>query len=166
MRTLVLLTSALFLAGCAANYQASKGRAFGFVETQLSENVWRVAFKGNAYTPGERAEDFALIRSADLTLLNGFTHFALTHTQVRTEVSTHTTPMVATTSTGRSGKPITTYSGGDTYYMSRPTANNTVVMFKGKPEANALAFDARFICDSVGRKYEVICDALKPVKKP
>lgn len=152
---IVLALAAVLVSGCAATYQKA-GHAGGFKETQLSENVWRVSFSGNGYTRSERAEDFALLRSADLTLLNGFTYFALANSRNETNVSSYTTPITATTKGSK-----TRYYGGDTVFVSIPTANNTVVMYKAKPDT-AMAFDARFICASLGKKYEVSCEALKP----
>ena len=45
----------------------------GFTESQLDTNVFRVTFKGNGYTSPDRAEDMALLRSAELALQHGFT---------------------------------------------------------------------------------------------
>jgi hypothetical protein len=159
------------LAGCATPYKGN-GIAGGFSETQLSENVWRVNFQGNGYTRGERATDMALMRSADLALMNGFTHFAIADSKSDTQTAAFTTPMTATTTGSASrignnvyGSATTRFSGGDTIYISYPSANNTVVMFKGKPENIPMAFDALFLCQSLGKKYESSCEALRPAKK-
>ncbi len=162
-----LLPLTALLLGCATAYQPA-GMAGGFTETQLDSNVWRVAFRGNGYTRGEKAEDFALLRSAELALANVFTHFAFSSSRTGTEVRLFTTPITATTSgsanvSGNSvfGSSTTRFSGGDTIYISAPTTNNVVVMFKGKPELNATVFDAGFICNSLGKKYEVTCNTPK-----
>jgi len=130
--------------------------------------VWRVSFRGNGYTKEEKAEDFALLRSAELALANDFTHFAFSSSKTGSEVSSYTAPETATTIGNAnvygntiSGSSTTQYSGGGTTYISRPTANNVVVMFKGKPNINAMVYGANFICSSVGRKYEVVCNASK-----
>lgn len=34
-------------------------------------------------------------------------------------------------------------------------------MFKGHPEGVSIVFDAAFICQSVGKKYEATCEAMK-----
>ena len=140
--SLIPLTTLLF--GCATAYQPN-GWSGGFTETQLDSNVWRVSFRGNGHTKGERAEDFALLRSAELALANGFTHFAFSSSKTGTEVSSHTTPVTATT-TGNAnaygnsiyGSSTTQFSGGETTYISKPTANNVVVMFKDKPSLNTM----------------------------
>ncbi|GIX25986.1 MAG: hypothetical protein KatS3mg122_3217 [Caldimonas sp.] len=76
MRTIAAISLAIFLGGCATTYQP-EGFSGGFSETQLDTNVFRVSFRGNGYTRAERAEELALLRSAELTLKNGFTHFVV-----------------------------------------------------------------------------------------
>ena len=67
LRIFSLIPLAAALLGCATAYQP-QGLSGGFTETQLAPDVWRVSFSGNGYTKGERAEDFAMLRSAELTL--------------------------------------------------------------------------------------------------
>lgn len=163
----IVVTLTITLAGCATGYQAS-GLTGGFTETQLATNIWRVNFEGNGYTRSERAADFAMLRSAELTLANGFTHFALADSKTATAISTFTAPTTSNTTfdANRFGNSISgtartrTYGGGTTF-ISTPSANNTVVMFKGTPDAGGMIFDAGFICTSMGRKYEVVCNAPK-----
>lgn len=153
------LVSVMFasIVGCASPYQ-SYGFAGGFKETQLDTNVWRVFFEGNGYTKGDRAEDFAMLRSAELTLANGFTHFAFSISRTGTDISSYSTPARAYSSSTSSSIRI---YGGNTEIIAKPTATNIVVMFKGKPEVNAFVYDATFICNSIGKKYEVICNSSK-----
>lgn len=83
------------LAGCATPYQSDgMFRDGGFSETQLSPNVWRVSFAGNEFSQPERAVDLALLRSADLAMQNGFTHFALADARESSRTSAFTTPIV------------------------------------------------------------------------
>ena len=70
MRSLLILVLPIILSACATTYQP-QGLSGGFSETQLDTNVFKVSFRGNGYTHAERAEDLALLRSAELTLKNG-----------------------------------------------------------------------------------------------
>jgi hypothetical protein len=162
-----LVCATALLAGCATAYQP-QGLSGGFTETQLDTNVWRVAFKGNGYTHGERAEDFAILRSAELTLANGFSHFAFAESKTANEVSSYTAPTTTYTTANASaygntvrGTAITQTYGGGTTFISKPSAKNVVVMFNGKPDTGGLVFDAQFICNSMGQKYKVVCNAPK-----
>lgn len=160
-----LASLVLALTGCMTAYQPD-GLTGGYSEVQLSENVWRVSFKGNGYTSRERAVDMALLRSADLTIQQGYNYFAFSDSKSRTDtVGVGTTPTTSYTSGSayRSGNNVygsatTTTTGGQAIFISTPTANNTVVMFKNKPEnVSGMVYSASFICDSLGKKYEVQC---------
>ncbi len=162
-----LIPATVLLFGCATSYQAD-GFTGGFTETQLDTNVWRVSFRGNGYTRGERTEDFALLRSAELALANKFTHFAFSESNTSSALSSYTAPVTATTNASANvfgnsvyGSAKTTYSGGGTTFISRPTANNVVVMFKEQPNLNGMVYDANFVCNSLGQKYKVVCNAPK-----
>ena len=158
MRNACLLVL-IFLAACATPYQKS-GLAGGYSETRLSENVFRVSFRANAYSRGERAEDFALLRCAELTLEHGYSHFALADSKSDSEIGAYTTPTTTYTtgsaySVGNTvyGSARTNTYGGNTEFYSKPGTTNTVVMFKGKPDIQGIVFDARFVNDSIRRKY-------------
>lgn len=148
------------IAACATPYQKS-GLSGGFSETQLDENVFRVSFRGNAYSRGERAEDFALLRCAELALEHGYTHFALTDSTTESKTTSAYTAPTTSYTTGSAyaagntvyGSARTNTYGGNTIYMSKPKAVNTVVMFKGKPDLTGMVFDARFVYESIRKKY-------------
>ena len=64
------------LSGCATPYGSSAGNYLGgFSEAQLGENMFQVSFEGNAYTKADTVANYTLLRSAELTLQYGFTHF-------------------------------------------------------------------------------------------
>lgn len=64
------------MAACATGYQSS-GFTGGFKNTQLSPDVFRVSFSGNAFTSSDRVQDFALLRAAELTLANNAQYFTV-----------------------------------------------------------------------------------------
>ncbi|KAK42445.1 hypothetical protein BG58_03550 [Caballeronia jiangsuensis] len=151
------------LAGCATGYQPN-GLTGGFSETQLDTNVFKVSFRGNGYTSHDRVEDFVLLRSAELTLAHGFTHFAIVDGKSYENTSYMTMP-TQTYSTGSAtvaghtayGSAYTTTYGGQTIAVTKPGTTDTIVAFNGKPNIPAMVYDARFICDSLGVKYDVTC---------
>lgn len=159
----IISLSLIGLTACATAYKPS-GFAGGFEETALAPNVYRVSFDGNGYTSSTRAEELALLRSADLTLQKGFKFFGLADSNLENSISTHTTPVTSTTTVNANaygnsiyGTANTTTTGGQTYLMSKPSAKNLVVMFEEKPEVLGMIFDAAFICESIGAKYKVTC---------
>ncbi len=147
------------LAACATAYQP-QGFAGGFNETQIDRNVFRVSFKGNGYTSEERAEEMALLRSAEVALKNGFTHFAISDGRSRTDYSAFTTPSQSTTTGTLNTYGDRTYlnaqtrtTGGQTFVAAKPRTTNTIVCFNGKPDSGVFVYDARFLVKSLGQKY-------------
>lgn len=126
----------LVLAACATPYEP-KNWGYGFDETRVGENTWVVSFRGNDATDDQRAYDFALLRSAHLTRLNGYQYF---HLQ---------------SSTSSQEQDFYAYegTGGSSVY---PTQRNTISMFHNNPEG--IYYAADFICDSLGKKYDLSCD--------
>jgi len=148
------------LAGCATSYQP-EGFSGGFSETQLDKNVFRVSFKGNGYTHQDRAEEMTLLRSAEVTLNAGFTHFAIVDSQSRTAYAAFTTP-VQSNSYGTAtinGNTVnsnvrTTTSGGNTQIVGRPSTTNTIICFNGRPDNGVFVYDANFLYSSLSAKYK------------
>lgn len=157
----ILFLIAALLQGCATAYQSS-GFSGGYSETQLDENVFRVTFRGNAYTSREKAYEFTLLRSAELALQNGYKYFVIINANNYTSDSTYTTPTVSTTTANvygsnnyAYGSARTTTYGGQTYSVSKPSTSNTIVCFKEKP-TNNFSYNAKFIFKSITSKYRII----------
>lgn len=80
----IILLPLLF--ACATPYQ-KKGFRGGWTDSQISENTFKISFKGNASTKQERVEELALLRAADLTLNNGYKYFILMSDKGSTKMS-------------------------------------------------------------------------------
>lgn len=66
------------LAACATPtpYQAAPdARGFGYTQTQIETDRFRIAFRGNSLTDRETVENYLLFRAAEATLAAGFDHF-------------------------------------------------------------------------------------------
>ncbi|WP_163140498.1 hypothetical protein [Arhodomonas sp. KWT] len=171
MRIIPTLSLIILLGGCATAYQP-QGMTGGFSETQLDTNVFTVVFKGNAFTDRDKANDFAMLRSAELALEHGFKYFLIVDAQQYSKNSTYRTPTTVTTnvnantygaaySYGNSttynastyGTATTTVSGGQTYNISKPRTSNTIVCFTEKPQG--FAYNAGFLVKSLKQKYDI-----------
>ena len=140
---------AISLVGCATPYQPT-GLLGGFTETRLSENVWEVNFRGNGFTDEKKAKDFTLLRSAELTLQNGYNYFMLVN---------------AATDKFAGATGINVLVGGVTAFIPQPSTTNTIQMYKAKPDASpgTVVYDASYICSSFGSKYGITCS--KEIRK-
>lgn len=147
-KILLVLAIGVFIGGCATDYQKD-GFSGGFSETQMSENVWRVHFKANGFSSMERATDFCLLRSAELTLENGYKYFAIVNENSSTELKTFTSaPQAHINAYG-----YTTFTGGQTFTSNHPRVQNTVFMLKEKTDKAGIVYEAQFIVQSLRSKY-------------
>jgi hypothetical protein len=155
-RRLCVLAVVVATTGCATGYHRPGFMRGGYTEVQLGENVFQVSFHGNGYTREERAEDFALLRSAEVAAQHGFPFFVIVNQRNRQRVSSYTTP---TTTTGRAtvdGNTIrvsSETSGGDTYEIVKPSTQNTILGLKDKPAG--FAYEAQFVIQSMRKKYGI-----------
>lgn len=161
LRVLCIAFLSALLTACATSYQRS-GFTGGFSETQLGENIFQVSFRGNGYTRGERASDFALLRSAEVTTQNGFRYFIVVGSARDSSLSTYTAPTQSYTTGSVYGYGNTAYGsartttyGGQSYIIQKPSTTNTIVCFKDKPETAGLVFDAEFVKRSLREKYAI-----------
>jgi hypothetical protein len=156
-----LMVGSMALCACIAPtpYQ-SKGYHGGFSETQLSENVFEVYFRGNGVTSEERAEDFTLLRSAEVASTHGYPYFIIVDEKSGASYATITTPTTTTTTgsgtvTGNTvyGQSTSTTYGGNSFLIRKPSKRNTIVCFKEKPEVQGLVYESAFIMQSIEAKY-------------
>lgn len=84
MRVKMLIAGAalMALAACAAVGPAAYGPAdekgFGYQETRIEANRFRIVYNGSGGMPPEMVEDYALRRAAELTLSEGYEWFRIT----------------------------------------------------------------------------------------
>lgn len=147
----LLLLAALCTTGCATPYQNS-GLTGGFDETVLGDNVFQVSFKGNAFISASKVADYALLRSAEVALENGYHYFVIVDEDSYSASGTISAP--TTTYAASYGKSATfnTY-GGQVSSYSKASSVNTIVCFVEKPDG--IAFDARQVAESLRGKYGV-----------
>jgi len=160
MRIIGLIVIGLALASCATPY-AANGLLGGYSETALAEDVYRITFKGNAYTSAERVQDFALMRAAELTIEKGYSHFVLLDAASGGRPYSIVTPgQSTTTGTATAYGNTATYSGSTTYTppvvysMFKPETGLIIKLANGKPDS-VFSFDAAFLTRSMKEKYKI-----------
>ena len=149
MRYIFLLIFSLLLISCKTPYQKT-GLTGGYEESQLSENIYRVYFRGNGYTSMERAADFALIRAAELTIDKGYKFFAIISND---ETLKHDANLVNSYDPNTGG-----YTASRIVVSKKPRSTIIFAMFNEKnPES--IMFEAQYICKDLAKKYEITCNA-------
>ena len=150
-----------FFWGCSTAQQP-QSYTDGYNETALSENVFRVTFKGNGFTSREKTIDFTLLRSAEITKKNGYNYFVIINSQNYSKIdiyksrTTYDTSFNATSyGNNISGTAYTTSSGGNINVITKPRTANTIMCFKKKPHLNTVVYNANFLIHSLKKKYNI-----------
>lgn len=67
----------LLVAGCSATLYQPMTLDGGYAQTRLGADMFNVVFQGNAHTSWRTAENYALYRSAELSVESGFDYFVV-----------------------------------------------------------------------------------------
>lgn len=154
----LLILTIMLISGCATGYH-KVGFTGGYSEMKIQDDIFKVEFRGNAKTSMARAEDFALLRCAEVTLENGYRHFIIVDEKSTLTIGSYTTPATAHThgsSYGGSYHATTTITGGETYIFNKPSTRNMIKCFKEKPEGiPTIVYDAEQIKTNIKNRYRV-----------
>ncbi len=161
MRKLIAIAAAVVLTGCATSYKPLSGN-FGYTHTRLAPNIFEVTFRGNAAMKPEQASDYALLRSAELSLVYGYRYFVIVSGKSAVATSSYVMPGQANTTTTANayGNTVraqsqTNYTPGQTLVFEMPRTTNTVIASKEKPDVNGIVYDAEFIWQELATKHKV-----------
>ena len=124
MKKLTFLPILLLLLGCATPYQ-KLGDTGGYLQQKLAEDVYRITFRGNGFTDYKRANDFALLRAAEIGKKLGYSYLS-----VEGEEDYYRTTIVDTGSTSYSSGSAYGYGNSASYYGTTTTYNNQMPIIK------------------------------------
>ncbi|MRW89923.1 hypothetical protein GJ699_08005 [Duganella sp. FT80W] len=131
--TIALLAGACMLAGCATEYHPLNSEG-GYSEKPLGPGVWQVKIDSSPYTHARLVQDFSLLRSAELTLQQGYSSFGLSASDSAALVL--------------SGQPA----------QAVPPGPDLLVRMSHQPaDSKRAIYDARVVCAQLGSYYEVTC---------
>jgi hypothetical protein len=156
-RSLLIALGALALAACASaptHYQpAASPGAVGFSEMRIEPGRYRVTFRSGPGAPPTQAEDYALLRAADLALAEGYDWFQVTDHALHSVVGGG--PYLSFGVGGATFGPHSAAGVGvssGTDLSGGPALEVTlgVVMGKGPKPDNPTIYDARGVRRTVG----------------
>lgn len=124
--SIVLAGATLLLSGCATKYDARRTDD-GYSETQIGPQSWQAVFEGARSTMSAQMRDFVVLRRAELTLAQGYSHFSLNDANL-----TRRTPEFQAES-------------------------STIIMDKDRSLAPASTIDAKAVCAAMTEKYDTTC---------
>lgn len=158
-RTLLPLLVCI-LAGCASSQvgylRARTPSGEGYSDTKIQDGIYSVQFKGRSDTNVQRVSDFALLRSAELTLQGGDRYFTVLTEKNDSQRVTDSIPSEAPI--GCVGRNCFTsfYTVWNTYTYSIPGIYFMIQTYKEKPSAQATVFDAQQVKDNIERQYNLV----------
>ena len=158
MKYAFVFIAALAVSACAtagpAAYGPADSKGFGYEETRIESDRYRIVYQGSGDMPPEQVEDYARLRAAELALENGYDWFRVIGQNVSGEQ--------------RGGVGLGLGAGGGSYGRSTGvgvgvsgdlgtiggkdyfTVRMEVLFGKGEPPEEGEYFNAREIIDSVG----------------
>ena len=90
MRFLTIIVLTALTAGCVTAVGTSYGPAvdakgYGYEDSRIEEDRFRITFRGDGATSAEAVEDFALLRAAELAIENDFEWFRIVSQNTQAE---------------------------------------------------------------------------------
>lgn len=159
-RNVIALIAPLLLSACASTYtpKSTPPGFNGYFDTQLGKNVFQAGFQGDGFDSRERVTDLALLRSAEVTLQNGFAYFVIVNMADNSTGANYVTPTTTTATARVVGSTAygnaSTY-GGQSFYITYPNTTNTIICFKEEPAIQGLVYDAKFVVASLKAKHGI-----------
>lgn len=168
IKYLILLFSTFLTVSCLSPtpYQSkSNSSSNGFSIKKLSEQNYIVSFDGNEETSRERANDFALLRAAQLSLSNGYQYMTIKRSKIVDAYSRNNstkdtaTPIRVVQQDGR----VTYTSDYNTHFgsvskkhaIARPRAFTIVEFLEDNYDQDKEIFDVNEIIRAMSKKYKI-----------
>ncbi len=156
---LALILPFLLLAGCSSSqlkYTPAAGEGTpGYMDSQISTDRYRVTYTGTRSSSDDRVKDYALLRAAELTLLNGHDWFRVVSSD-NTQTSLERPAPITTTTHTRierdcgllgcttTATPVYTGVTGSTIRSgNRLTSSLEIVMGSGDAADPTAVYDAK-----------------------
>lgn len=92
----VLLLLTLIITGCATSYKPAGFFNDGYKDMALSNDIYKVSFKGNSDTSKSTVQDYLLRRCAEITMQKGYKYFIIMDGNTEAAHKTSTIPLVHT----------------------------------------------------------------------
>ncbi len=124
----------------------------GFRSEQVDMITYRVEYQGARGESVRQAEEIGLVRTAELVLQKGYSHFSLVESQAGGQVATG---QQAPTTFG--AESSTVFKNSRITETSSPNVRGTVRLYQGAPEGVTRVFEARAVCATFAPKYGVVC---------
>jgi len=179
-KILLLCALTTILCSCATPYHKyGNWSGGGYTDLKIQDNIFKVTFGGNGYPNRGEVADFALLRSAEVTIENGYSYFVITKENAWSQVSTGIGEALKQVGTGlqQAGTGVSGITGelsqkeilehdnlaSETRFYdeqtqggSWPTVSYTIACFMDAPnDINTTVYDAKQVSDNLRATYKI-----------
>lgn len=149
MKHLYTIFVVLALSGCVTGSYQPFSSGYGYQSEPKGENTYYVTYTGSGNTGIEKINDFALLRSAELTLEKGFKYFVITEAKNNKEELQIIQPSLSSFNDMGGGGGV---SPGT---LSGPKAKSelTILLFNEKPDD--IHYEAERIVQAMRDEYQI-----------
>jgi hypothetical protein len=143
---LLALVCGLLGSGCSTGRSYHAFDSFwslGYNDTRIGEDLWTVSYRGYEIAQAE-ANDYALLRAAEVTANAGYRYFAVVNEQNSTSNTTVGT--------------FNSYQGTGSGFMSStsyPEVRLSIKGFKEKPAGSSSILDNQYLAPAIRQKYNL-----------
>ncbi len=144
---ILIVIALLMIVSCST--RTGTGYAGISRDIQLSTDIFRVSFLGNAFATDDQVEDFALLRAAELALTNGARYFVVLSSTDKSMDVISTTDSPEFIPSGNGLKLVNSISVNSRH---RPGISLKIKTLAEKADG---CYDANFIINAVRTKYKI-----------
>lgn len=139
-----LLSLALVACSTGRTYHAFDSLwSLGYNDTRTAEDRWSVSYRGYEIS-GTEANDYALLRAAEVASEAGYRYFVITSEQNSTSSRTLGT-------VNSYGGQINGVVAGSSY----PEVRLSITAYKLKPNGNGNVYDCKYLAAAIRKKYDL-----------
>lgn len=142
LKVIFVFLCAILISSCATTYKrAGNPDGVGYYDSLLQKNMYEVTFNGNSDISSTTAQDYALLRAAEICIENGYKTFDIVNSKDNSKTET--------------GGYINHYGRYQSAaYISSSTYPKIVLIIKCSVE-NDLTFIAEQIRENLRKKYKL-----------
>lgn len=154
LKRIILSIIVLGIAGCNSGKYQSYNSGVGYVTKPLTNDTYHVTYTGTNSTKIEKVNDFALLRSAELTLEKGYKYFVITEATNNAISVKNSRSASAANLTGTHSGPPKQPGSDQSMYSLKAKSELTIELHNEKPEG--ISYDAYMVERGLKTEYEIV----------
>lgn len=152
MKNILIIITLLLVSACkTGNYQEFTG-GVGYQSSQINNNEYNVTYTGTQSTNIKKVNDFVLLRSAEITLEQGYKYFVIIDAKNNRNQSGHNQSDLNVVNDRNYGVGQTGSWSNLSGTVDRKS-EMTIMLYNKKPDS--IAYDANIILTAIRNEYGI-----------